>query len=393
MFGGMFVGIGENPSRDAPNGSPELVVMGYVLTFLGIVALPICAKMAKSIQDEKMKKLEAERARVEKENQEEQEKQLAIVIYKKCRQKNVAESDDGLKLIAGTYGVDSIQKAKEYYLRGKSLVEAQEAEEKAKKLEEIRNDEKAEVEQNLKLANVKGKKKYTEKLEVDYLYGTKALEIGEILKDRARNEMHYTARKQDWATAGGFASAIAGGAAGLAVASDVQRQNAEAEIEAEKIRQDAHQNLKNVQSMERDLTPVLNMEKSIIDTINDKIYDESNLYEKFSLLEFSKLKVKVLKSQNLEVEGVVKAPTQLELLGSKAVLDGSIKVEVKNPKGEIIAVGYYAAPGFNETDLSKVGFENVKKFRTTCIVDDYSKIPQDEYICNIVPINMWMIEC
>ena len=310
------------------------------------------------------------------------------------QRKKVTENDDGLKLIAGTYGIDSLQKAKEYYLKGKELVTLAEDTEKDKRLERIRSREKKEVEDDFKLANIKGKKKYIEKLEVDYINGTEDLKTCDMVKDMAIHaKYHTTARKRDWAAAGGFASAIAGGAAGVAIASDIQRQNAEAEAEAEKIRQNAQKSYENAKKTQRELKPVLIMQKNLIDKINDKIYDESNLYEKFALLEFSKCKVTVLESQNLEVEGNIKVLKPLELLGSKAALDGSIKIEVNNAKGEIVAVGYYAAPGFDETNLSKVGFENVKTFRTTCIVDDYSKISQEEYVCNIVPINMWLIEC
>lgn len=55
--------------------------------------------------------------------------------------------------------------------------------------------------------------------------------------------------KQDWAIAGGIASAIAGPAAGLAVASDIQRKNAQNEVNAEKAKED----LERARSSYRDM--------------------------------------------------------------------------------------------------------------------------------------------
>ena len=60
---------------------------GYLLVFIGVVLVPVCAIIKKLIRNKKAKIIEAERVKLEKEKQVEQEKEWAIAIYKKCREK------------------------------------------------------------------------------------------------------------------------------------------------------------------------------------------------------------------------------------------------------------------------------------------------------------------
>lgn len=46
IFGGIFIGIGSNPAKGAPNGSPIMVAIGFICTFVGLLMLliPLLAK-------------------------------------------------------------------------------------------------------------------------------------------------------------------------------------------------------------------------------------------------------------------------------------------------------------------------------------------------------------
>ena len=47
MLGGMFIGIGGNPAKDMPNGSPGMVALGFILAAVGVVMMVIQLGAAK----------------------------------------------------------------------------------------------------------------------------------------------------------------------------------------------------------------------------------------------------------------------------------------------------------------------------------------------------------
>ena len=226
------------------------------------------------------------------------------------------------------------------------------------------------------------------------MYGIKAMELGKSLQKTVLHNTKYQVEKQDWAIAGGIASGLAGGAAGLATAMEIQRKNVEAEEQAAQIRQQAQEQLVDLNTTMGNLSPAMAEEKYQIDHVNEKLYDESNIDEKFKLLKFSPWSFRVLDSKNVEVKGKVEIPSKIKLLGSKAVLDGSLKIDVINSSGTIIGSGYYSAPGFDNTNLECVGFEYAGNISVLCIVDDYMSINTDDtFECKVSPVNLWLIEC
>ena len=111
------------------------------------------------------------------------------------------------------------------------------------------------------------------------------------------------------------------------------------------------------------------------------------------MLKFADVKCTVLESGNIEVSGKVTINKELKILDSEAILDGSLKVIVYNQDDKEVAHGYYSAPGFDETDLDKIGFDKVESFNVLCKADDYEEIDLDgEYYCEIQANRLWVIE-
>lgn len=50
ILGGVFIGIGGNPAKGMPNGSPEMVAIGFICMFMGIllIAIPCLLRGAKT---------------------------------------------------------------------------------------------------------------------------------------------------------------------------------------------------------------------------------------------------------------------------------------------------------------------------------------------------------
>lgn len=133
--------------------------------------------------------------------------------------------------------------------------------------------------------------------------------------------------------------------------------------------------------------------QKIIESIDEKLFDKDNQEKKFRLLKFADVKCTVLESGNIEVSGKVTVNKELKILDSEAILDGSLKVIVYNQDDKEVAHGYYSAPGFDETDLDKIGFDKVESFNVLCKADDYEEIDLDgEYYCEIQANRLWVIE-
>lgn len=133
--------------------------------------------------------------------------------------------------------------------------------------------------------------------------------------------------------------------------------------------------------------------KKIIDSIDEKLFDKDNQDKKFRLLKFSDVKCTVLESGNIEVSGNVTLNKELKILEAEAILDGSLKVIVYDQDDKEVAHGYYSAPGFDETDLAKIGFDKVEYFNVLCKANNCDEISSDKgYYCEIQANKLWIIE-
>jgi len=333
--------------------------------------------------------------RIETEKKQKEENQHALDFFNKCKQKGVlsvatTEEINSLNIIARSMGISNLEEAKQLFEKGKSVaadVEAEAIKSQKQKEEETFQEEKAKAE-------IKGKDKYLSKIRKEAESHKKSAAAAEAMgKIYVKESFSHQAQTQNWGVAGGIAEAIAGPAAGVAAALDVQRKNEQAKASAEKNRQ-ACRNISNQMfNISFDEASKQRNAEWKIKRIDEKIIDDSDVRGKFEILEFSNWHFELLETKNIRATSFVNVKEPVKLLGSKALLDGSIMIIVYDKTGKIVGSGYYSAPGFDETDLSKIGFTSKSNLYISalCITDETIENTEGLY-CEVMPVNMWTME-
>ncbi len=391
-FGGILIAVGAD-------NNAGIVIFGWSLVAVAVIGFIIGFK-----HDEKIEKANAEIERIEKERAEEIEREekikgIAIVIYKKCREKSIGikneEDLNSLLIITKMYNVNDIEEAKELYLLGKRLVSEEEKEELERKIAKLRNSDTERFNKEKETALLYGKSKYTGFIEAELVQAQIGMKGAEYLKKVGSSNSNYTAQKQDWAIAGGLASGLAGGAAGVSAALDAQQRNANEEYRASQIREQGRQQVSSAISYGVHFEGEAKKYAEMLDKINSKIIDTENINEKFEMLEFTKLECRVRKSKNIEITGICKIKKQPKLLGGEAILDGAVKINVYNSQDKFVGYGYYSPSKFEEKSLKNfkyLGFPvYAYEFSSICIVNGYAD-ENDTYYCKIEPVHLWLIE-
>lgn len=228
---GACIGIGGNPARDMPNGSPSMVALG----FLGIAAVILMF-----VLDNK------KNAAAKKEAAQKQAEVIGATMldrfFVECVLSEVHDfSKDKNKqraqLLADKYNLkypNGIEELFEQGLNGHKVVSQRFV---LNRLEEKRAEERQEFERLNKYSDLTGKAKRIAMLT------DRAAE----LRKEAKNQDQYAnmlmrsgqQKERDWGTWGGIADGIAGFGAGVSTAVDIQMQNMQIRAENEKRRQAA----------------------------------------------------------------------------------------------------------------------------------------------------------
>lgn len=165
-----------------------------------------------------------------------------LQFYNECKKNGIrnisgAADKERAKVIADNLKITGYVSIETYFNEAKALSEVKEKTEKEKQ-QQIKiltqKDEEAKKHAELtRYANLQGRDKrivMLSHLQQEYLQEAKSIEDTVVHAMKGEKE-------KDWATHGGIASAIAGGAAGLAVASDIQAKNAQIRARNEANRQ------------------------------------------------------------------------------------------------------------------------------------------------------------
>lgn len=231
IVAGACIGIGGNPARDMPNGSPGMVALG----FLGIAAVILMF-----VLDNK------KNAATKKEAAQKQAEVIGATMLDRFFVECVlSEADDFSKpknkqraqLLADKYNLKYPNGIEELYkqgLKGHKVVSQRFV---LNRLEEKRAEERQEFERLNKYSDLEGKAKRIAMLT------DRAAE----LRKEAKSQDQYAdmlmrsgqQKERDWATWGGIADGIAGFGAGVSTAVDIQMQNMQIRAENEKRRQAA----------------------------------------------------------------------------------------------------------------------------------------------------------
>lgn len=231
IVAGACIGIGGNPARDMPNGSPGMVALG----FLGIAAVILMF-----VLDSKKK------AAAKKEAAQKQAEVIGATMLDRFFVECVlSEADDFSKpknkqraqLLADKYNLKYPNGIEELYKQGLNGHKVVSQRFVLNRLEEKRAEERQEFERLNKYSDLEGKAKRIAMLT------DRAVE----LRKEAKSQDQYAdmlmrsgqQKERDWATWGGIADGIAGFGAGVSTAVDIQMQNMQIRAENEKRRQAA----------------------------------------------------------------------------------------------------------------------------------------------------------
>ena len=392
-------------------------ILPHVIFWISII-VGLIIEIVENREKQRKKVTELQEKAIEEENEK------TIKFYKKCKEKGVLtldskEDTDNLMLIARMNDITDTEKAKELFFRGKTLFEQQKATETESKFKQTRERE-AKI-------NKENKEKAETSPTDKYLYGIKTIHaactfnaiLSESGMSGASDTMRYRAQKSDSAILGGIANGLAGPGAGIATAINTEIENARAEAEAAQSRANARDSYDYHQKVLLDSRGKQYSLERRIEYVKGLVYDEQNINEKFQMLSISTPSYKIYapKSGNSTSKSVVvtfriESVRPVTLFKKKAILDGSLRIVVKNSSGNTIGEGFYCAPGFDESRLTsgridsiqyeikkleKVGFLDCvnQDIRVSCYIYDsyFEQLSSDDKLkIEIEPVKMWIIE-
>lgn len=231
LAAGICIGIGGNPARDMPNGSPGMVVLG----FLGIAAV-ILWIVLDNIKNAPAKK-EAAQKKAEVIGATMLDRFFVECVLSEADDFSKPKNKQRAQLLADKYNLkypNGIEELYEQGLNGHKVVSQRLV---LNRLEKKRAEELQEFERLNKYADLTGKDKRIAMLT------DRATELRKKAEEQARAASAFMQigqqKERDWATWGGIANGIAGVGAGVSTALDVQAQNMQIRAENEKRRQAA----------------------------------------------------------------------------------------------------------------------------------------------------------
>ena len=214
-LGGTLIGIGGNPARDMPNGSPAMVVMGFLLAIGGIAL--VATQLVAAGKNVKKSRATAQRTQL-------------IGFYETCVREGVQECTSPrnvqkAQLIANRMNLAYPEGIAALYEQAKKEKLGDDILQQNRKMQEQRNREQLRHRELTRYASCTGREKRIRMLSDQR---DEALSRAKTLRDGSMAIVSASQQKEhDWAIHGGIASGIAGGAAGVATALDIQQKNAQ----------------------------------------------------------------------------------------------------------------------------------------------------------------------
>ena len=320
---GAMIGIGGNPARDMPNGSPAMVAMGFMLAIGGIAMLVVQILAAKKKAQEN--KVEADRNRL-------------VSFYEACLKEgiqNCASPRDVQKaqLIADRMGMAYPGGIAALFEQARQAKHGDEIIKHNRRMQELMDQEQLRYNELTRYASYTGRNKRIRMLSDQR---DAALARARSMRDGSMAIVSASQQKEhDWAIHGGIASGIAGGAAGVATALDIQRKNAA-------IRAQNEANMKA-------LTPLIGASfeaesrarreaESLAQNISEaqiKLVGDDPAEAVLSHLQFTDTKVTVSETGAFTVSTKVTAKDLKVFDSTSAVADGTVLAKVYQDNGMI----------------------------------------------------------
>lgn len=369
MLGGMFIGIGANPAKDMPHGSPGMVMFGLIMTVIGVgLTVVQIVNFSKASRQKAVQMAEDKK----------------IAFYKECASNGIKECKtekeiQKITLIAQKHNMQYSDLATLFY-DAKASVEKDTANKEEAALNAKKEEERKQYNLLNRFSELKGRDK---RIAILTSEREEALQSAKTLRAGASALMSASQQKEhDWAIHGGIASGIAGPAAGLATAVDIQAKNA-------KIRAQNEANIKAFAPVVMtSYSGAANHEKraqSLLEEIEKtktKLVANDDAQTCLSRISLANAKVEVSETGTCMVTATAKLKAPVTIYDDvDAIIDGTIIAKIYDQKSLV---------GTAQLVLPKYG---VSKYETSlkgmCL---FCGTPNKNYSVEYAATNLWAME-
>ena len=368
ILGGMFIGIGGNPARDMPNGSPGMVMIGFILAGIGIFML--------------VRQLGQTKKDVQKMTVKAADDKL-IGFYEECVRNGVTQCVTEREIQKATLIAQKrnlkFSDITALYIDAKVAVDKRKQNDKNAKLNEKKKKERAECARLERFSTFKGRDKRIAMLSEER---EEELKSAKTLRDGAMAVMNATQQKEhDWAVHGGIASGIAGPAAGVATAMDIQAKNAQIRAQNEANRKAFAPIMMTSYegAAQHDRRAAALLEE--IESAKTKLVSNDDAKTCLSKLSFFGTMVLVSETGTCTVTTNVKLAEPFFIFGDvEAVVDGTVIAKIYD--GDTMV-------GVASLVLPTYGVKSGTKLKGMCL---YCGTPGKKYTVEFAAANLWAME-
>lgn len=318
------------------------------------------------------------------------EKYEAYNIYRYCVNKNIDIQDEkAIAIVSNNFSVPGEEIIKSYN-KGREYAEELNYKKNVDRITAEKQKEKEEYDAIYQNTKIVGKDKYLKRKYKELEDNIKMVNTCDSGINRCGQLTQTKAKTSDWAILGGMANGIAGPAAGLATAYDIQKKNEEAKRNAEEIRSQAFDNQVFLREQKFNYEHKVYVLKNYIEEVNNRLYDESDPEEKMKLIHAMVQNYKILDTKNMRICLKFDCEKEIHILNSEALIDGSIQINILKNR-EIVGTTYYCAPGFDKNAVARTvtGFGAVSESETIALGSFEEGI---DYEFEIKPYKLWCIE-
>lgn len=364
-------------SKDTEEFMVDTVI---ALVFIAVSALIIFIKVKRFINDKKKN----ERVLEEKTIHDNK-----IKFYNECASKGIKDcSDDVVKqkatLIADKYKL-KYSNIIDLFNEAKSLVEKDQEDTQKEKFERQKNAEKSELEKLDKYANLIGLEKSIAYCE-DLIKGDEVQLYLVNAKVKHNKSVYSSAyqKEHDWATLGGIANGIAGPAAGVATALDVQSKNAQIRQQNNIIATNEMNSFIRTSSEKSSLEKRIELHKKSLENVKTKVVLQTSTADCWKNISISAGEISISETGTCSITATAKLKESIVVYENvPGIIDGTIIAHIIDENGKEVGTANLVIPfiGLRTTN------DTILKGMCLCCCKQNNK-----YSLEFEPKNLWVIE-
>lgn len=195
----------------------------------------------------------------------------------------------------------------------------------------------------------------------------------------------------DSAIIGGLVSSLSGPVVGVVAAAKTEASNAAAKASYEEAKANSHQIKATAYDNQNKSLADAKYYGNIVQKIKNKLCDTNNTEKYYEYLNCTVSKYSIEDDGSMSI--IIETSFSKEpKIGEMAIsIDGSLHILIQK-EGELVGDGYLCADGFNNIDLSNVGFKNDRQYSVIGLPMQTEFDAKEKYDIEIEPINIWAIE-